>query len=34
MSCHTQPLKKAKNQGETPLPVLSPIPFIDGDEMS
>jgi len=23
---HTPPLKKTKNQGELPLPILSPIP--------
>jgi len=27
MAYHTPPLKKAKKQGEMPLPILSPIPF-------
>ena len=30
MAFHTQPLKKAKKQGELPLPSLSPIVFIKG----
>jgi len=28
MACCTPPLIKAKEQGEIPLPILSPIPFI------
>jgi len=27
MACHIPPLKKAKKQGEVPLPSLIPIPF-------
>jgi len=27
VACHTTPLKKAKKQGETPLPSLCPIPL-------
>ena len=27
MACHILPLKKAKKQGEMPLPSLSPIPL-------
>ena len=27
MACHTPPLKKAKKQGEMPLPSLDPIPL-------
>ena len=27
MACHTPPLKKAKKQGEMPLPSLGPIPL-------
>ena len=27
MACHNPPLKKAKNQCEIPLLILSPIPF-------
>jgi len=35
MACHIPPLKKAKKQGEMPLPSLGPIPlknveFMDG----
>ena len=29
MACHPPPLKKAKKQGEMPLPILSPIPFLN-----
>ena len=29
MTCHTPPLKKAKQQGEMPLPILLPIPFVN-----
>jgi len=27
MACHVPPLKKAKKQGEIPLPSLGPIPL-------
>jgi len=27
MACHIPPLKKAKKQGEMPLPSLGPIPL-------
>ena len=29
MACHTPPLKKAKKQGEMPLPSLGPIPSLN-----
>ena len=29
MACHTPHLKKAKKQGEMPLPILSPIPSLN-----
>jgi len=29
MACHTLPLKKAKKQGEMPLPSLGPIPSLN-----
>ena len=29
MACHISPLKKAKKQGEMPLPILSPIPSLN-----
>jgi len=29
MACHIPPLKKAKKQGEMPLPSLSPIPSLN-----
>jgi len=29
MACHTLSLKKAKKQGEMPLPSLGPFPFLN-----
>ena len=29
--CRTQPLQNAQKQGKVPVPILTPIPFINGE---